>query len=135
MDHKVREGVSRNHSRDAPGKEGSKGECRVKGRVRVRAHGGVDLATTAKAVEGVEEPRAHEADKPEKDNLASGVVVQTLEAGRSLVEHRAGLVAADAAARGCVLLGVVGQRHVYLGRRREGGRGGWRRSRDGGAGQ
>lgn len=122
------------HSRDAPGKESCKGKGRVEGRVCVRTDSSVNLTTTAKPVESVEEPRAHEADKPKEDDLTSRVIVQTLEAGVPLVDHGAGLVAADAAARGRVLLGVVGQRHVYLGRRRVGRRDGRRGRREDGAG-
>lgn len=91
---------------DAPGKERGEGEGRVKGRVRIRTHSGVDLTAATETVEGIEEPGAHEADEPEEDDLAGRVVVETLEAGRSLVEHRA-------AARGRVLAGVVGQGHGY----------------------
>lgn len=67
----------------SPSKEGSDGKGRVERRVGIGTGGGVDLASAAETVEGVEEAGTHEADEAEEDDLGVGVCVDGFEGSES----------------------------------------------------
>ena len=68
---------------NSPSKEGSDSKGRVECRVGIGTGGGVDLASAAETVEGVEEAGTHEADEAEEDDLGVGVCVDGFEASES----------------------------------------------------
>jgi hypothetical protein len=74
-----------------PSKERNTSKASIESSVGVGRSLGIDLSTSTKTVDGIEETGAHETHEAEHDYLGVWGVVQTLEAGGPLIDLGRGI--------------------------------------------